>query len=253
MAKRLIDTEMWKKPWYRKLKAQYKCFWNYLLSNCNHAGIWDADFDLATFQIGEIIRENVATELFRDQVLIFDHGRKWLVIGFIRFQYGETLNEKSPVHKKVIDTLKGIYHNGYTLLDTLSNTLSNRGKEKEEDKEEEKEEEKAIKGVQGENNFLIMPFESAEFANAWLAWREYKKTQYKFKYGSVQTEQIALKQLSDLAKGDELTAIRIIQQSIGNTWKGFFPLKDIEKNGKQAASYDDEIKRRFPNLHKRAV
>ena len=47
MAKRFTDTDKWKKKWFRELKPISKCFWSYLLDNCNHAGIWEVDISLA--------------------------------------------------------------------------------------------------------------------------------------------------------------------------------------------------------------
>jgi hypothetical protein len=143
MAKRLSDTDVWKKEWFRKLKPKYKCFWNYILSNCNIAGIWDSDFDLASFQIGEPIKREEVTKIFEGQILIFNDGKKWFIKDFVKFQYGEILNEKSPVHRKVIDSLKSERFKNHTLYDTLYNRVHNRGKEEEEnkDKEEDKEEE----------------------------------------------------------------------------------------------------------------
>ena len=95
-----------------------------------------------------------------------------------------------------------------------------------------------------EEKALIFPFDSVEFTNAWQAWKNYRQSEHKSKYRSLESEQIALKYLTELARGDELTAIRIIQQSIGNTWKGFFLLK----NGRQQArTIEERLERDFPN------
>ena len=53
MAKRFIDTKMWDKDWFRKLSPKNKLIWLYLLTRCDHAGIWDADWEAAEFFIGE--------------------------------------------------------------------------------------------------------------------------------------------------------------------------------------------------------
>ena len=53
MAKRFIDTKIWDKAWFRKLTPKNKLFWVYLLTKCDHAGIWDADWEAAEFYIGE--------------------------------------------------------------------------------------------------------------------------------------------------------------------------------------------------------
>lgn len=72
-------------------------------------------------------------------------------------------------------------------------------------------------------NEVIYPYNSVNFKKAWKAWLIYKNKEFKFKYKSKDTEQIALKKLSELSK-DENEAILIIQESIANGWKGFFEL-----------------------------
>ena len=55
MAKRFIDTKIWDKQWFRKLTARKKLLWLYIITKCDHAGIWDADFEAASFFIGETV------------------------------------------------------------------------------------------------------------------------------------------------------------------------------------------------------
>ena len=76
---------------------------------------------------------------------------------------------------------------------------------------------------------IIMPFNSEKFSLIWQEWKAYKKSEHRFRFKSEKTEQRALKELSLIA-GDEQTAIRIIERSIANGWKGLFKL---DKNGKQ--------------------
>jgi len=76
-------------------------------------------------------------------------------------------------------------------------------------------------------NQVIYPFHSVEFHKAWNNWIFYKKSEFKFSYKSVQTEQSALKKLSTLSEGNERIAIEIIYESISNGWKGFFKLKNV--------------------------
>jgi hypothetical protein len=41
MAKRFIDTNIWNKAWFRKLDTNSKLIWIYILTKCDHAGIFD--------------------------------------------------------------------------------------------------------------------------------------------------------------------------------------------------------------------
>jgi len=104
MAKRFTDTEKWKKGFIRNLPAKFKLLWLYILDDCNHAGIWDTDFKVASIRIGSKISEKEACKVFAEQIKIFDKGNKWFIPKFIDFQYG-TLNENSRPHQAVIKLL----------------------------------------------------------------------------------------------------------------------------------------------------
>jgi hypothetical protein len=104
MAKRMTDTDKWKKGFIRSLPSKYKLFWLYILDDCNHAGIWETDFEVASIRIGSKITEVEAHKALAAQVKVFDGGNKWFIPKFIDFQYG-TLNENSRVHQSVINLL----------------------------------------------------------------------------------------------------------------------------------------------------
>jgi|TARA_R100000664_G_scaffold33984_3_gene53166 hypothetical protein len=104
MAKRFTDTDKWKKGFIRNLPAKFKLLWLYILDDCNHAGIWDTDFEVASIRIGSKINPTEAAKVFESQIKIFDDGNKWFIPKFIDFQYG-TLNENSRPHQAVIKLL----------------------------------------------------------------------------------------------------------------------------------------------------
>jgi len=112
MAKRFTDTDKWKKGFIRNLPAKYKLLWLYILDDCNHAGIWDTDFEVASIRIGSKINPIEAAKIFESQIKIFDEGNKWFIPKFIDFQYG-TLNENSRPHQAVIKLLDK--HNVYNI------------------------------------------------------------------------------------------------------------------------------------------
>lgn len=74
-----------------------------------------------------------------------------------------------------------------------------------------------------------MPFESDKFAEAWAIWIQERKARRYGKYTHV-GEQTALHKLLKDSNEDESTAIEMIGESIANSWRGIFPLKN--KNGK---------------------
>jgi len=104
MAKRFIDTEIFKKPQIRSLQAPYKLLYVYMFCECNHAGIWDVELDVASLRLGcEYDEEEVLKALEGKIHKIRDD--KWYLIDFVEFQYG-TLNPDNRAHKSVIDLIK---------------------------------------------------------------------------------------------------------------------------------------------------
>ena len=117
MAKRMTDTDKWKKRFVRELSSEFKLLWLYILDDCNHAGIWEVDLEVASIRIGETLKfdipaEDMLPQSFLDKIVIFDNGDKWFIPEFIDFQYGE-LNPNSNVHKSVILLLQKYNLEGY--------------------------------------------------------------------------------------------------------------------------------------------
>ena len=103
MAKRFTETGKWKKKWIRELSPEMKLFWFYLLDNCDHAGIWEVDIELAAFQIGIELDESIILNTFNRKIVTFKPG-KWFIPKFIDYQYGE-LNKSNRAHLSVIKIL----------------------------------------------------------------------------------------------------------------------------------------------------
>jgi hypothetical protein len=105
MAKRLTDNQKWSKPFIRSLKLPYKVLWLYILDECDHAGIWQVDFDVARIKVGcDEINIEDAKKYFGDKIILFDNDEKMFVQDFIDFQYGN-LNPENRAHNSVIAIL----------------------------------------------------------------------------------------------------------------------------------------------------
>jgi len=138
MAKRFTDTGKWKKKWIRELNPDMKLFWFYLLDNCDHAGIWEVDIDLASFQVGVKLDEARILKVFNRKIVPFKDG-KWFVPKFIEYQYGE-LNENVNAHKSVIKILKkyGLNKKNQQLPNSSSGTVQDKDMNMVKDKREGK-------------------------------------------------------------------------------------------------------------------
>jgi hypothetical protein len=110
VAKRFTDTNKYKKPFIRSLQGAYKLLWDFLYHDCDHAGIWIVDFEIAQTYVGNDMPVNKAEalRLFNSdeiRIIEIDGGKKWFVPSFIEFQYG-VLSEKNRAHINVISVLR---------------------------------------------------------------------------------------------------------------------------------------------------
>lgn len=165
MAKRFTDTNKYKKPFIRSLKGAYKLFWDYLYHDCDHAGIWIVDFDIAQIYLGidmPVNKEDALKYFNKDEqrIIEFDNGSKWFIPSFIQFQYGE-LNEKNRAHNSVISIL-----NKYNLLNIKPHISPLQGgKDMDMDKDKDKDKDMELEFSESEEKtiqFICKEFEISE-------------------------------------------------------------------------------------------
>jgi hypothetical protein len=220
MAKRFTDTEKWKKPFIRGLQGAYKLLWLYICDDCDHAGIWQVDFDVAQIRIGEKIDLNEAIKSFEDKIVIFDKGNKWFIPSFIEFQYPSGLNPENRSHNSVIILLEK-----YNLLDKQNKPLISPSEWcKDMDMVMVKDKDK-VKVKEAKIKFL---WEDEDVVKIWDEWKDYKFQHFKFKYKTVQSEQAAFDNLVELSEKKLSIAKEIVKQSMANGWKGFFLPKNSQ-------------------------
>lgn len=208
MAKRFTDTDKWKKPFIRSMKAPYKLLWLYILDECDHAGLWQVDFEVAQIKIGERLNRETALKFFEGRILEVSDGGKWFVFDFIEFQYGD-LNPLNRAHNSVLNLLKkyGIDYKNKPLISPLQGAKDmDMVKDKDMDKD---------KG-------LSFPNFSERFFTAW----ELLLTQKKWKGKSKAALQASLNKLMPF---EENTAIQMIENTIAGEWQGIFELKNTTK------------------------
>ena len=111
MAKRYIDTTLYDQKWFQSLHPVYKCFWHYICSKCDHAGIWEVNINLAQFSIdpegimGVKLEYDELLELF--DLRIIDLGRdKWYITKYVIYHHGELLHPKNNFHMSVVKILE---------------------------------------------------------------------------------------------------------------------------------------------------
>jgi len=146
--KRFTETQIYSDPWYRKLPIEIKAFWDYITRNCDNAGVWKVDMEAVEFHLGVKIDKAKALELLngegKQRIHTFDNDRKWLIINFVEFQYGE-LSPANNLHKSVLKLLKS--HGLIDIFEGLMRaSIGPQEKEKEKVKVKVKEERGSAEG-----------------------------------------------------------------------------------------------------------
>ena len=239
MAKRFTDTAKWKDDFRKGLPGAYKLLWDYIHDDCDHAGIWLVEWDIARIRIGTdmVINPSEALQFFGDRILVIEGGKRWVIVDFIHFQY-KSMNAKNNTHQSIVKLLnkydlcynagrveqglanssarsipnptpRGIYIHTNKTVD--SNTLNT-----------DDINENILPLAQGfanpSNGEIKMPFDGDDFKSKWGVWKAYKWEQHQWRYG-YQQELHALEQLWRLADGKKDVAIELISNSISKGWK----------------------------------
>jgi hypothetical protein len=101
-----VVRELWDFEWFFRLSPKSKCFWFYILTHCDHAGVWPVNFPLAGSFIGEKLDAGkIRKEL--DEHVIEIAGKYWWIPDFIGFQYknGE-LDKANNAHTPALRSLQ---------------------------------------------------------------------------------------------------------------------------------------------------
>ena len=247
MAKRFHDTEIWEEDWFIALPRDYRDLWLYIKDTCDHAGIWRPK--IAGFNKLYECEVNLieALRLFNQdrpktapRVIVLKNGR-WLLTGFIPFQYGTKLNLASPMHRSIyallienevsltsIRPLVEVSERSWRGLGEVSGRVGGRDKDKDKDKDKEIRNKGVVKGDWGylKNERFMKVF------NDYLEMRKQIR-----KDATSRAQELVLKELH---KFDIETAISMLEQSIVNSWQGVFPLKEA-KSTAQPKQFDNTV------------
>lgn len=139
VAKRFTDTDKWKREWFSELSPKAKLVWFYMLDQCDHRGVWFANFKLASSQVGFKITKSDFEKWFGSKVMFFDKD-KYFIPSFVEFQYG-VLNAGNNAHKAIIQLMEKLAPQEVLMRTSQRAQDKDKDKDKEEDKDKDKEEE----------------------------------------------------------------------------------------------------------------
>lgn len=132
----MTETSKWRDQWFRELPVDAKLLWGYLCDNCDCAGFWTIDIQLARFETGLPCKRVVAALQALAGGMNQNGNIVWL-IRFLEIQKNLPLSESCPVHKPIIarlEAMKDFHPNIHKVLtgnrpvkgnDTLSIGLPN--------------------------------------------------------------------------------------------------------------------------------
>ena len=144
--KRFAETRKWQNTWFMDLPAKYKLAWLWLVDNCDHAGLIDANPRLMSFMVGEPIDGEEFIRVMAGRVTKPKAG-KWFIPSFINFQYGEELNPRNSAHRGVlrilseqqIDCPVSVVEETNKAPDKGQSSPSKGAQDKDKDKEQDKD------------------------------------------------------------------------------------------------------------------
>jgi hypothetical protein len=207
MSKRFTETTKWSDPWFRSLSTRQKALWQWLLDNCDCAGVLgEIDWGLVSFQIGETCGED---DMSAFAGRVEPCGKGWWVAKFVVFQVGyveaETL---SKPHRGVLKALAKASIPLDKAMQSLSKPLP-KGFQTLKDKDKDKDKDKEI--------VLPEKLNTPEFADAWKDWVAYRKER-----GQTLKPTTIKAQLGKMQDWGPADAVAAIRQSIMNGWQGIF-------------------------------
>lgn len=101
MSKRFTDTTKWTDRWFRKLSIEEKLLFLWLIDNCDNAGFWEVDVELAALQIG--VSEDAALGAWQGLSRAYvQQGDYVWIRRFIRVQGNCPLNPDNNAHKQIL-------------------------------------------------------------------------------------------------------------------------------------------------------
>jgi len=138
MTQRFTDTEKWKNLNIRKLSAEAKLLYLFILDNCDMAGFWDVDLKLASFLTGLQNEDDKCFESMQNSSgiqgaykelasrFIIDGETLW-VRNFLFYQNNLPLNPINNAHRGILKTIKSHKSFGQIVLKEIAKQNKSRG------------------------------------------------------------------------------------------------------------------------------
>ncbi len=115
-----MDSEIFKKQWFRKLTNSEKVLWMFITTNCSYDGFWEYDDEVVRFYTG--FDKEIPEVILNKLGMIKIDQTQYFCVSWVRFQYG-TLKYSVRPHKRVIERIKSKnLHEHFPELESLYET-----------------------------------------------------------------------------------------------------------------------------------
>lgn len=158
MAKRFTSTEIWSEDWFLDMPSEYKLFWYYMLSTCDHAGVFKVNTKTFCKMNEVILTSSLALNYFnteKQRVRVLSDNL-WLIEDFFQYQYGEIFNPNNRVH----DSIEKVYQRHNIEMTSIRGLKDLKDRVKDKDKDKDKD---IKKGGMGENKKGVKFDDDLEF------------------------------------------------------------------------------------------
>ena len=225
MSKRFTETGKWKDAWFRRLKPIQKLFYLMLLDECDAAGFWEPDEELASFMLGASIDLPSLLNAFDGRVEVLPSGY-WRITKFVDFQYGK-LSDANPCHRGVLKLI-----NQRTLQGPSKGLQSPIGIGIGKGEGKEKGEGGVGETVSTIKFSTVIPaaLDSENFRAAWSLWLAHLKA--KKKPPTIHAQDL---QLGKLAKMGIPKAIETLHRCIEKNWQGIYEQNENTQSTPQSS------------------
>jgi hypothetical protein len=149
MPKRFTATEIWEEDWFLEVPNDYKLFWYYMLSNCDHAGLFKVNLRSFSSLLEVKVSSSSALSYYnigKERVRVINESL-WLIEDFFSFQYGHSFNINNPMHRgiKLLYDRNGIELTSIRGLKEVKLTL------KEKDKDTVLDNQSSVRNTEGQD------------------------------------------------------------------------------------------------------
>lgn len=238
MALRNLDTNFFRSPKVRGLKAPLKTLYLFIVCDCSGAGIWIKDLEVASMYIGVKISE-VEFKEFTKIVDCVDLGNgKLFFPDFIEHQYPKGLSPTNPAVKNFILELQkyNLLDADYQIIKTLQRP--SKGSLVTVTVTEDVIETVIVSEADEKKEIYKTDFE--------IAFDNYLDMRKKIKKPATdRAKELIMGELHKLAPDNEELKIEILNQSTRNNWQDVFPIKEkkvaLKKESENIPSREETI------------